>query len=144
MTHVPFSGGSAALVAVLGGHVDVGLTSVATSLSNIEAGKITALAIGTDERFELLPNVPTFKELGYPNIRIAGFNAFAIPKGIPEEVKSILISAIEESINDESIKKVLVKGGSFPSYLDHTEWVKVLEENRQMWEKVAIQIGLIE
>lgn len=127
----------------MGGHVDVGLTSVPTSLSNIEAGKITALAIGTEERFELLPDVPTFKELGYPNIRMVGFNAFAITKDIPEEVKNILISAIEGSIQNESIQKVLVKGGSFPSYLGHSEWVKVLEEDRQRWEKVAIQIGLI-
>lgn len=144
MIHVPFAGGAEALVAVLGEHVDVGIVTSTTALSNIEAGELTALALDTDERFDKLPDVPTYKELGYPDIKFPSFDGLCMPKGVPDEISNILITALEEAITDESIQIILERGGTTPDFVSHQEWKKDLEEIVSIWDDLIAEIGMRE
>ena len=82
--HVPFKGSPGVVQGLVGGHVAVGMEGAAAVMPLIDAGKVRALAVSGDTRMEILPHVPTFTELGVPDI---GFVWLAImaPKGTPPE-----------------------------------------------------------
>jgi len=97
---VPYKGASDAMAAVLGGHADFFAGGgMGGNLKLVEAGKVRAVAIFSPERFPLLPDVPTLKELGYDHINTNGIG-IAAPAGLPEEIQQTLETAFLEASND--------------------------------------------
>lgn len=96
--HVPYDGGGQALNALLGGDVEVQLTPEATILPQVEAGKVRALAVTSEERSPFI-DVPALKELDY-DIEMGSLMSVYAPAGIPEEIKAVLIKAFQEIIED--------------------------------------------
>jgi tripartite-type tricarboxylate transporter receptor subunit TctC len=96
---VPFAGASPAQTALLGGHVDFQLCNVSEAIAMIRAGKTRGIAITTDKRYELLPNVPSFKEL---NLGEGIWMQFAIwgPANMPRNIADKLAKAIEIAVKD--------------------------------------------
>ena len=94
LTYIPFGGTGSAIPALLGGHVTA-LMSYST-MGVQYAGKFRALAIASEDRMEVLPDVPTFKELGYDIVEGA-YRGVAAPPGTPDEVVKILADAFERS-----------------------------------------------
>jgi tripartite-type tricarboxylate transporter receptor subunit TctC len=82
--HVPFKGSNGMVQGLLGGQVGVGMESATALMPLIESGKVRALAVSGDSRMEILPQVPTFNELGVPGIGLAWL-ALMAPKGTPVE-----------------------------------------------------------
>lgn len=105
LNHVPYKGAAEALTAVLGGHVDAGM--VMTSGGLVEAGSIRILALAGGQRLEDLPDVPTFKELGYP-IELSAWQSICVPKGTPKEVIDKLCLAQKRAF--EIYKKEITEG----------------------------------
>jgi tripartite-type tricarboxylate transporter receptor subunit TctC len=83
MTHVPYNGSAPALSALLGNNVQLMVDVVSTSLPHIKAGKLKALAVTGSSRLDVLPNVPTVAESGYPNFRAATWFGLAVPAQTP-------------------------------------------------------------
>ncbi|MGQ0652985.1 MAG: tripartite tricarboxylate transporter substrate-binding protein [Betaproteobacteria bacterium] len=90
VTHVPFNGGNPAMLAVLGGQVQSGITALPTSLANLAAGKLRALAVTSDARSSALPDVPTFAEAGFPGLDSDRLIGLLAPAGTPRPVVSRL------------------------------------------------------
>jgi len=88
--HVPYKSTPEAITAVLGGHAQAAFTTGAGGL--LDSGSIRILAAAADRRLESLPNIPTFKEAGYP-ISLAAAYTFCVPKGTPQEVVAELSRA---------------------------------------------------
>lgn len=109
--HVPYKGGAPAMTDLLGGQVDATFMNINTGLSNIKAGKLRALAITSDKRSPLLPDVPTLEESGVKNVTVYSWQAFAAPKGLPADVKAKLNSAIVAGLNDPTVKPKLLDLG---------------------------------
>ncbi|MDX2219143.1 MAG: tripartite tricarboxylate transporter substrate binding protein [Burkholderiales bacterium] len=109
--HVPYKGGAPAMTDLLGGQVDATFMNINTGLGNIKAGKLRALAITSDKRSPLLPDVPTLEESGIKNVTVYSWQAFAAPKGIPADVKAKLNSAIVSGLNDPAVKQKLLDLG---------------------------------
>jgi tripartite-type tricarboxylate transporter receptor subunit TctC len=85
LVHVPYKGISLAVPAVMAGEVQLSFAGIATSMPQLKAGRIKALAIGGPHRSPLLPNVPTFTELGYPEVETHAWFGFFLPAGSPRE-----------------------------------------------------------
>jgi tripartite-type tricarboxylate transporter receptor subunit TctC len=85
VVHIPYKGGNPAAVAVAGGHVEVTTTSPAEVASLVNAGKLKILAIPSEKRVHIFPDVPTFKEEGY-DFTAGTWRGLAGPAGLPEEV----------------------------------------------------------
>lgn len=88
VVHVPYKGISLAVPAVMAGEVQMTFSGIASSLPLLKAGKLKALAIGGTKRSPLLPDVPTFAELGYPEVETHAWFGFFVPAGTPREIVS--------------------------------------------------------
>src|SRR5881296_4709635 len=109
LRHVPYAGGGPALTAVLGGHVDALASGPAVVLPHIKAGKLRALAGWGDKRVVALPEVPTFKELGFPDAEFYIWASVFAPKGTPEPVLAKLRDALRAAVNDADFKGAMDK-----------------------------------
>jgi tripartite-type tricarboxylate transporter receptor subunit TctC len=109
--HVPYKGGAPAMTDLLGGQVDATFMNINTGLNNIKAGKLRALGITGTQRSPLLPNVPTMEEAGVKNVVVYSWQAFAMPKGMPADIKAKLHAAIVAGLNDPTVKPKLLELG---------------------------------
>src|SRR5205814_10553890 len=85
LVHVPYKGISLAVPAVMAGEVQLTFAGIATSMPQLKSGRIKALAIGGAKRSPLLPQVPTFTELGYPEVETHAWFGFFLPARSPAE-----------------------------------------------------------
>ena len=86
MTHVPFKGAAPLKQELIAGRIHLGGDQLSSSLADIKAGKLKALATGASRRIPELPDVPTVRELGYPMLEAEGWNGFFAPAKTPREV----------------------------------------------------------
>jgi tripartite-type tricarboxylate transporter receptor subunit TctC len=86
MTHIPFKGAAPLKQDLIAGRVNLGGDQLSSSLGDIKAGKLKALATSASRRIPELPDVPTVRELGYPILELEGWNGFFVPAKTPREV----------------------------------------------------------
>jgi tripartite-type tricarboxylate transporter receptor subunit TctC len=142
MKHIPFDSGAKSLVAVLGGHIDIAISTPSTSLSNLRAGTITALAVTSPNRLDDIPGVPTLKELGYPEATFTSYDGFITSSKVPKERLAILQVAFEKSLKDIEVQEALKKAGMVPAFLSGKDYEAFLESNLEMLKEVAIKAGI--
>jgi len=138
---IPFEGGSDAITALLGGHIDVAFITPSTALSQMEEGKVRLLAISTPERSEFFPDVPTFKELGYDVVEML-WRGIMAKQGIPEEVKEILLDAFNRAFESEEFKQYMTDFVQEDFRVSGDEFVKLVNEELAARTKFAQEIGL--
>lgn len=93
LTHVGYKGSTPALTDVMGGHVPLMFDGIGTSLPLIKSGKIKAFAVSSPRRSPVLPDVPTFTELGYPKLEALGWMGLWCPPDVPPAVQARLREA---------------------------------------------------
>jgi tripartite-type tricarboxylate transporter receptor subunit TctC len=93
MTHVGYKGSTPALTDLMGGHVPLMFDGMATSLPLIKAGKVKALAVSTPRRSPMLPDVPTFGELGYPKLEAIAWMGLWVKPDVPARIQDRLREA---------------------------------------------------
>lgn len=109
--HIPYKGGGPAINDVLGGQVDAAFVNINSIIQHIKAGKVRALAISSEKRSPLLPEVPTLQEQGVKGAEVESWQAVAAPRGVPADVRTRLRDAIAAVLNDPSVKDKLVAQG---------------------------------
>jgi tripartite-type tricarboxylate transporter receptor subunit TctC len=109
--HVPYKGGGPAINDLLGAQVDAAFVNINSIIQHIKAGKVRALAISSDKRSPLLPDVPTLQEQGVKGAEVQSWQAVAAPKGLPADVKAKLQAAIAAVLNDPTVKPKLLEQG---------------------------------
>lgn len=139
-THVPFKGGESVITALLGGHVEVTFDAFGKVLPHANAGKFRILLLS--KKMPGYPNIPTARELGYKQDLLTGFFAFYAPAGIPEEVKRILIPAIEKVVKNPELKTKVEKMGFLVEYKSPSEMRKMVSEDFETANTIAKRIGL--
>jgi tripartite-type tricarboxylate transporter receptor subunit TctC len=109
--HIPYKGGGPAINDLLGGQVDAAFVNINSIIGHIKAGKVRALAVASEKRNPLLPDVPTLNEQGVKGAEVQSWQAVAAPKGIPADIKAKLHKAIVEALNEPSVKEKLQAQG---------------------------------
>src|SRR5581483_6816607 len=112
LVHVPYKGISLAVPAVMAGEVQLTFAGIATSMPQLKAGCIKALAIGGAKRSPLLPQVPTFAELGYPEVETHAWFGLFFPAGSPPGAVARLYAGTKQILEDPEFReKQLVEKG---------------------------------
>ena len=107
MTHVPYKGGSAHTLDLIGGRLDVIFDTTTAAMANIKGGKIKAIAIGLPKRSPDLPDVPTFAEAGFPEFQFSAWYGMFAPAKTPADVIAKLSGALATALkNPEVIDKL--------------------------------------
>lgn len=139
-THVPFKGGESVITALLGGHVEVTFDAFGKVLPHAEAGKFRILLLS--KKMSGYPHIPTARELGYKQDLLTGFFAFYGPAGLPDEVKRVLIPAIEKVVKNPELKAKVEKMGFVVEYKSPSEMRKMVSEDYETANSIAKKIGL--
>jgi tripartite-type tricarboxylate transporter receptor subunit TctC len=138
-THVPFEGGESVITALLGGHVEVTCDGYAKFKPHVDAGKMKILLIS--KKLPALPNVPTIAEAGYKGETLPGtWYAVYAPAGIPEEVRKVLVPAVEKAV--KATKTKIDQMGSIGEYRTPAETMKLQEEEYKRAYDIAVKVGL--
>ena len=141
LVHVPYKGISLAVPAVMAGEVQLTFAGIATSSPQLKAGRIKAFAIGGPQRSALFPNVPTFTELGYPEVETHAWFGLFLPAGSPREAVARIASDTKRILDDADFrqKQLVDKGydpvGSAPDQF--TAYIRKDSESRGRAVKIS-------
>jgi tripartite-type tricarboxylate transporter receptor subunit TctC len=140
-THVPFKGGESVITSVLGGHVEIIYDALSKSVPHVESGKLRILL--TTKKARDYPNIPTITELGYKQDLLSPWYALLAPAGVPEEVKKVLVPAIEKTIKNPELKaKVEKLEGFIVDYKPPEDLRTLMAEEYERGIAIAIKVGL--
>src|SRR5437899_9088794 len=141
--HVPYQGGGPAVTALLAGQVEASPQGPAAAIGQIKAGKMRALASWGSERLKLLPDIPTFKELGYDAEFYIWTGVFA-PAATPPAVIQKLRAAVKDAATSEDFKATMEKVSTPVAYLDAPEFQKYWDQDAARLKSALEKIGKVE
>ena len=141
IVHVPYSGGGPAVVGVMGGSVQMLFASVLPVLGAVRGGKLKAIAIASDKRSPLLPDVPTFKEGGL-DYRTGTWFGLLAPAKTPDSVIAVLHKEVAETLREPAVRDRIAEQGAevvgnspseFRAFIkDETDRLAVVIRNAKM------------
>jgi tripartite-type tricarboxylate transporter receptor subunit TctC len=139
LTHVPYRGGGPAMNDVMGGQVPLFFANVASSLGQIQAGRLRALAVTAATRCRALPDVPTMAQAGVSGHEVLEWNPILAPVGLPTAVRDKLVGAIRRVMADaEVVGRVRSLGGDIFSG-DPAQFIK---SQQVLWTRLVKERGI--
>ncbi len=137
MVHIPYRGAGPALNDVLAGQVAVYFDQVASSLSYVKTGKLKALAVSWGSRLDVLPDVPTYAELGFPAINDPSWFGLVAPAGTPPAVVAQLQQAVAAALKSPGVAERLAGQGLYPSGTTPAAFTRQIASEIDKMKKVA-------
>jgi tripartite-type tricarboxylate transporter receptor subunit TctC len=139
MVHVPYKGGAGPAVAgLMGGETNLMSATAASSLPGIKAGRLKALAVTGEKRLEQLPDTPTVKEQGYPDLTASSWQGLFVPTGTPKDAIDKLYDAAVKTLAMPEVVSRLATGGAFavtsPNQAAFGEYVAA---ETKRWARIA-------
>jgi tripartite-type tricarboxylate transporter receptor subunit TctC len=141
LVHVPYKGISLAVPAVMAGEVQLTFSGIATGMGPVKSGRIKAIAIGGKSRSPLLPQVPTFAELGFPEVETHAWFGLFLPAGSPGDAVSRIHKDVKQILDEPEFrqKQLVERGyevvGSPPD--EFASYIRKDSENRERAVKIS-------
>ncbi len=142
MTHVPYRGAGAVLADLMAGQVQVLVSAVSTTLPLVQAGKLRALMMLSDKRSDVLPDVPTAAEEGFPGLEMNYWVGFAAPQGTPQAVVDKLNQEINAGLLTPESQKRLKEMAFVPVANTPAQAAQLLESEINRWSTLIKQQGI--
>ena len=137
LLHVPYKGGAPALNDLVGGHVDVYVSSMPQVQQLAQSGQVNALAVTSVKRTKLLPDVPTLDESGIPGFDLSSWWGIVGPAGMPPDVVSKLNAAINKTLNSPEIEKFMASEGAEAQAMTAQQFSDLIHSEIVRWTKVG-------
>src|SRR5256885_1986041 len=141
-THVPYKGSAPAITDLLGGQLDFLFDVVPTALPHIRAGKFKPLAVTTNVRSPVLPEVPTLQELGYQDFDVSSWFALLAPAGTPGAVIEQINAAVNQVLGADRTRERLSAMGANVAGGTPVELGRFIGAETQRWRKLIDDKGI--
>lgn len=139
MVHVPYKGGAPAMLDLVSGNVQVVFSTVSTAIASIQAKRVRPLAMTGNQRFELMPELPTMSEAGMKGFEVNNWYGVFAPAGTPKDIVARLNAEIVKALTAPEVRKRLLDAGivarsstpeAFAAYVsaETAKWAKVIRD----------------
>ena len=142
LTHVPYKGVAAAILDLIAGRIDVGLSSVGSAAQHIKGGRVRGLAVAGKERHPLLPEVPTFAEAGYPDYNMVYWFGFMAPGGTPSTIITQLQQGIAKAVEQPKVRDAFAGAGVRAIASQPADFTRRVEDEARTWKRVISRAGI--
>lgn len=141
-THIPYRGNPAALLALLRGETQASMVISTSILPLVKEGKVKLLAYSDTTRSEVIPDVPTVAEQGYPGFQAVFAYVLLARAGTPQSVVNVLREAARDAVMSRDVREKLRRVDTVPIALSPSDSVAWLRTNRAKWKKVTTQMHI--
>ena len=142
LTHAPYRGAAPALADVAGGQVAAMMVDLAAGAGFIKGGKVRPLAVANATRLAQLPDVPTFAELGLPNVQAAALVGMVAPAKTPAPVIAALNKQVVAAINEPAVKQKLIDFGVEPVGNTPEQFQALINSESTRWHKLIKDLNI--
>ena len=137
MVHVPYKSGSAGLTDLMAGNVDMMFDQMYSAMPSIKGDKLRPLAITSKKRSPLLPNIPSFAELGYPKVEVLNWQGLVAPKGTPKAIIDKLNAAANEALKDPQFRELMLAQGNEIGGGTPADFAALIKAEAAKWSAVV-------
>jgi tripartite-type tricarboxylate transporter receptor subunit TctC len=142
MVHVTYRSEPAIVTDILGGHIDSCFLSIGTAAEFVKAGKLRALAVTGPSRSQLIPEIETFVELGYPRLGIAGWFGLLMPAGTPKPIVHKVSTDINEALHTPELRKSIIDMGLDPLESTPESFSRFIKQAFVKWRDLINENGI--
>ncbi|HSV19531.1 MAG TPA: tripartite tricarboxylate transporter substrate binding protein [Casimicrobiaceae bacterium] len=142
MTAIHYKGSAPANIDIMGGRVDVHFDGVGTSLPNVAARKVKAIAVTSDKRMAVAPDIPTFVEYGLPGMVAYSWYGIVAPPGTPPAIVNKLNQEIVRWAHEKPVQEQMARDGSEGNAMTPAEFGKMIADETEMWRKIIAPMNL--
>ena len=139
--HIPYKGTPPAVTDLIGGQVDLLVTSIAGPMEQVKGGRLRLLAVSSPERLESLPQTPTVAET-LPGYSFETWLAISAPKGTPDAVVQRVATEIERALKDPALGKRMAEAGLAPRYLTPAQTTARMTLEQKQFAQVVKDAGI--
>ena len=137
MIHVPYKSGSAGLTDLMAGNVTMMFDQMYSAMPSIKADKLRAIAITSKKRSPLLPNIPSFAEVGYPKVEVLNWQGLIAPKGTPKAIIDKLNAAANEALKDPQLRELMLSQGNEIGGGTPADFATLIKSESAKWSTVV-------
>jgi tripartite-type tricarboxylate transporter receptor subunit TctC len=142
LVDVPYKGAAHSLPDLLAGRTQLQFDFVATALPHIKAGTLRPLMVTVPQRVPLLPDVPTAKEAGYPDLEIVSWSGYLAPAGTPAQIVNRLNAAFAKALTDPQIQRAYLETGTQAVSCSPRELAALIKAERERWDARVASTGI--
>jgi tripartite-type tricarboxylate transporter receptor subunit TctC len=142
ITHVPYKGSGPAVADLIGGRVQIMFDAAPSLIQHVRSGKLRVLAAASPQRNRLLPDVPTFAELGHPKIAVSLWYGLLAPAGTPRPVIDKLNREVLRALESPDVRDKLIAQGAEPMPGTPEAFASFMQEEMAKWAPVVKQAGV--
>jgi len=142
MVHVPYKGSPQAIQDLVAGNVILMFDQVVSSMPQVNAGKLRALAITSAQRFPTLPDLPTIAESGFSGFESVSFNGLAAPAATPREIVNRVQGEVAKALKTPELRERMLRDGMEPVGSTPEAFATFIRSERVKWSRVVKDLGL--
>lgn len=143
LRHIPYKGSSQAVQDLVAGHVKLGSLTWTTALSQIRAGRLIALAVTSAHRLPSAPDIPTFAELGYPEMVVTTWYGLSAPAGLDRNIVKRLNQEVIRILARPEVKKHLDREGIETETMTPEAYTAFVKAEYDKWRPIVESVGLV-
>lgn len=141
-THVAYRGGAQAVTDLISGRIDLGSFAAGSVLPLVKEGKLKALAVVSEKRSELVPDVPTTTEQGMPGLNAGVHFMIYVPAKTPKDIVDLLSTELKKIVGDPAMKERFIKIGYDPTPSTSADMVAVMKKTGEDWSPLVKRLNI--